>query len=67
MQPRLRYGMANRDQAALPQIGNQDPHDAERQVEIRGEIGNRDGDTTQPQDREVFGIERPAVGRWAPR
>jgi hypothetical protein len=53
----------DRDQPALPQVGEQDPDHADRKIEIGGEISHRGREAAPPQQREVLGLETVHVGR----
>ncbi len=66
MQPCGRHRTADRDQIPVAQISEQDPNHAEGQVELGGNIGNRDRNAAHLQDRKVLGIERPWVTRCSP-
>ncbi len=57
MQPRRRNGVMNRDERAFPQIPEQDPDNAEGQVEVGRDIGHRRGETAQAEDGEMLWIQ----------
>ena len=55
----------NRDEAALAQVRDQDPDDAQRQVEVRGQVGGRRRHPAAPQHVELLGLELEGVLRYA--
>lgn len=64
-----RRGVPDRDEPALPQVGEQNPDHAERKVKVGGEISHRGREAAQAQQLQVLGLEtvevglRPANGR----
>ena len=56
----------NRDEPALPHIGQQDPDHADRKIHVRGEIRHRCREAAQPQQHQVLGLETVQFGRGAP-
>ena len=55
----------NRDEPALPQIGQQDPDHADGKIQVGGEIRHRCRKAAQPQQHQVLGLETIRVGRGA--
>ena len=56
----------NRDEPALPHIGQQDPDHADGKIHVGGEIRHRGREAAQPQQDQVLGLETVQVGRGAP-
>jgi hypothetical protein len=56
----------NRDEPALPHVGQQDADDADGKIQVGSEIGHRGREAAQPQQHQVLGLETVQVGRGAP-
>jgi hypothetical protein len=55
--------MMNRDEPALPHVGEQDADNAEWKIQVGGEVGHRGREAAQPQQHQVLGLETVQVGR----
>lgn len=56
----------NRDEPALPHIGQQDADDPNGKIYVGGEIRHRGREAAQPQQHQVLGLQTIQVGRGAP-
>jgi hypothetical protein len=55
----------DQDEPSFPQVRQQDPDDAKRQVEIGGQVGDRDGQAAPAQDEVMLWFEPDRIFRQA--
>jgi hypothetical protein len=52
---RHRHGRADRDEAEFPQVGQEDADNAEREVDVGGDVRHCCGGAGELKDAKVFG------------